>query len=480
MFQVLTVLFLGFFSVGAEDKKKTEELKRTARNPGLLHLAHAGHSVGSYVGPGGGEGGGGPHIVIVGTQQPRVFTRVASQDSLEELEADLKQHYSSLQQPGIRYVPNSSARGLLDQAGRQHLSFAAQKAGVGNDYRAARPTGHDSSYRHNNEEISYRTFPILFNQPLAHPGPFHQLQPILGHPQGGLAPISPTAQYQNQQSPANQSPRPTYQSQSSPTQNHQNNPTPATANYASPSPFTATLSPLSHTIASPGAVAQHGQPIFQALPVNQGFQGNFQAALGHQGPIFVPIQALGGHPQFQGQRFAFPHGRNLGFDYQQDYSNEGRSHSFDEVNRASAENERQHFFDDDQGRDFKNAYPTLQRGFETSAEGHQSKGFENTDFDQSFRYGSEEGRANTAAAPAYRNSNSLGGSQGSAEDNSLEISSGERSPAGNSGTFKYSFGDNHGITGRSSIGGGDANVATSYQSVTFETHSVPVHITKKA
>lgn len=475
MFQVLTFVVLGLFSAGAEEKKM-DELKRTARNPGLLHLAHAGHSVGSYVG----HGGGGPHIVIVGTQEPRVITQVASQDSLEELEADLKQHYSSFQQPGIRYVPNSSARGLLDQAGRHHLSFAGPKAGVGNDYRAASPT-HDTTYRHNNPEVSYRTFPILFNQPLGHPAPFPQLQPILGHPQGGVAPISPTPQYQNQQSPANQSPRPTYQSQSSPApaQNHQSSPTPATANYASPAPFTGTLSPLSHTIASPGVVAQHGQPnlpIFQALPgaVNQGFQGNFQAALGHQGPIFIPIQALGGHPQFQGQRFAFPRGRNVDFDYQQDYSSEGRSNGFDEENRASAEDERQNFLNDVQGRGFKNGYPTVQREFETGAERQQMDGYENPDFDKSFRYGSEEAGANAAASPAYRNSKE------SAEDSSLEISSGERSPGGNSGTFKYSFGDNHGITGRSSIGGEDAHVATSYQSVTFETHSVPVYVTKKA
>lgn len=60
---------------------------RKARTPGLLHLAHAGQSVGSYV------GGGGPHIVIVG-RPAHITSHVASRDSLEELDQELRQHYA--------------------------------------------------------------------------------------------------------------------------------------------------------------------------------------------------------------------------------------------------------------------------------------------------------------------------------------------------------------------------------------------------
>ncbi|XP_054260568.1 uncharacterized protein LOC128985206 [Macrosteles quadrilineatus] len=411
-----------------------EEGKRPARNPGLLHLAHAGQSVGSYVGlegdhggaraAGGAAGGAGPQILIYGGH-PQVTTRVVSKDSLEELDEDIRQHY---QQQAPRYVPNSSFRGPYFDGGRQNLGYSGVKDTPqytpGHDYTAATVA---PAYSYPRTYGHFGGAPLLYS-PQAHAplGHFPGLSTFVGqqvHQGQGLQHTPTSSPYSHTQS---------------------NTVTPATANYATPTAHSRpTANPLSHPLSSPlllpaGLPLQH--PLQGGLPFHQGLR--YQSPYS-QGPVFLPVQAFGHQPLLF---------RNNG----QYAETSGRSQYKDE------QNDGENYYGGSQGR-----RPTEYRAREYDDE---SPAYSKDNNYKSYgKYESDESLPKSAATPSYQTYPSE--DQGSYEDSSKEVGSAEK------GGFKYSYADEK---ARAAPVDGEGKFATSYQSVTFETHHpVPRHYPKK-
>lgn len=217
----------------------------------------------------------------------------------------------------------------------------------------------------------------------------------------------------------------------SPASNYAHSATPTSVNY----PSGVTASPLSHTLGSPAV--PHGLlparlPIH---PLHSGFPG-----LGyHQSPVFIPIQSVGHQPNFEGHpglvlgRVNYPLPHSEQDDTRNNGANEGRSGYYND-----AEERRPSQFNGDVDNN-------------SAEKSHDSQGY-----DKGYKFGSDEVFARSSPHTFYRSRPSE--ERGSYEESgSREAESDERAAAG-SGTFQ------------ARALHGDGKVATSYQSVTLETH----------
>jgi hypothetical protein len=164
--------------------------------------------------------------------------------------------------------------------------------------------------------------------------------------------------------------------------------------------------------------------------------------------VFLPVQAFGPHLNFY---------RSLG--HPQYAEGDGRS----KEEQGSEEDERP-YYGGSQGR---RPMEYQQREYEDDGPAYSG---ENTNYQQNYgKYESNESLPKSAATPSYQTYPSE--DKGSYEEASHEAGSAEKE-------LKFNFADAKARASPLAEGGG--SVATSYQSVTFETHHpVPLHYPKK-
>lgn len=457
MFQIIYLLVVVTVCHATKD-----EIKRKTRNPGLLHLVHAGESVGSYVDGSQrsylGGGSGGPHIVIVGGEGARVSSHVASKDSLEELDEDLRQHYT----PGGKYSPNSSFGKLYvpDHSGRtHHLGFIGHYGGHLPGVAVGHHPGFAISHGGGHPGLGYKIAPFLLNHPQVIQNPtYAHVSSAVGHPVTN-----------NQHH---------HQAGHSQYQGGHHAATPSSINYGSPTPHTlsATPTPLTHTLATP----IHNQHIPLPHALHNGAVHGLHGALGHGGPVFIPVQSAAAHTPYHGHNFGVDHSQSAGFTQHRGSGGGFKyfpaSYGSEQHRTGNAEDNPQRYYDDVEER---RSNENTQRVMDYESGSKEKQRVENYpelgESDKSFKYDSEENMSKSAQTAAALRSNFPTDEKSSVEDISSLEHSAERSPFNN---FKFNFPNQFGSNGRSFTG--NDKVATSYQSIVLETRSEPLYLSKKS